>query len=404
MKTESSKIITTPTSSVASIPSQSSSSVAHKALAIQTPEKMSEEERKEEIKKLFGGNIQDEDIVSVEENRSDNITSVQEADLSTSQSVYSEEKLAVKKASVQEVKTVDNTPSVNRMVEKKVYRIQIGCSNTAGATNYFEEKYDVNNVQVNESNGAYKYTIKSFDSKVEAQNYLKNQVHVPGAFVVAYDEKVSVGEQKNGNVMIDGRILNEYGKPLSATVEFNNNKTNEVVASTISDTHTGEYSVCIPSGQDYGMSVVQDDYLFYSKNINVPKKAESFDMINEPVQLKKVTAGSNIVLSNIFYDYGNAFLKKASVNELNRLVKYLNKLPSLRIEISGHTDNVSSAAFNKRLSLKRAKVVVDYLVLNGVNPNRLEYVGHGFDYPIASNKSEKGRAQNRRTEFKIIGK
>jgi len=131
------------TSSVASIPSQSSSSVAHKALAIQTPEKMSEEERKEEIKKLFGGNIQDEDIVSVEENRSDNITSVQEADLSTSQSVYSEEKLAVKKASVQEVKTVDNTPSVNRMVEKKVYRIQIGCSNTAGATNYFEEKYDV---------------------------------------------------------------------------------------------------------------------------------------------------------------------------------------------------------------------------------------------------------------------
>jgi len=76
----------------------------------------------------------------------------------------------------------------------------------------------------------------------------------------------------------------------------------------------------------------------------------------------------------------------------------------LKIEISGHTDNIGSAAYNKTLSQNRAKSVVDWLVSKGIKSDRLTFVGSGFDKPIATNDTEEGRQMNRRTEFKIISK
>ena len=76
-------------------------------------------------------------------------------------------------------------------------------------------------------------------------------------------------------------------------------------------------------------------------------------------------------------------------------------MPNLCIEISGHTDNVGSAAYNKKLSLGRAKAVVNALVSKGIDPSRLTSAGYGFDKPIATNKTPEGRQLNRRTEFKV---
>jgi len=76
--------------------------------------------------------------------------------------------------------------------------------------------------------------------------------------------------------------------------------------------------------------------------------------------------------------------------------------PNIYVEISGHTDNVGSAAVNNKLSLERAKSVVDYLIQKGIAKERLTSVGYGFDKPIAPNTTEEGRQKNRRTEFKII--
>jgi len=97
-------------------------------------------------------------------------------------------------------------------------------------------------------------------------------------------------------------------------------------------------------------------------------------------------------------------LSSESTGELDRLVELMKDMSTLKIEIGGHTDNVSSAAFNLKLSKARAKSVVDYLVSNGIDANRLTYKGYGFEQPIASNKTEEGRQLNRRTEFKVISK
>jgi outer membrane protein OmpA-like peptidoglycan-associated protein len=77
--------------------------------------------------------------------------------------------------------------------------------------------------------------------------------------------------------------------------------------------------------------------------------------------------------------------------------------PSLKVEISGHTDNLGNATENIKLSTNRAKAVVDYLVNKGIAANRLTYKGFGSTKPIADNGTEKGRAKNRRTEFTVVG-
>jgi outer membrane protein OmpA-like peptidoglycan-associated protein len=81
----------------------------------------------------------------------------------------------------------------------------------------------------------------------------------------------------------------------------------------------------------------------------------------------------------------------------------MNDVPSLKVEISGHTDNIGSETTNQKLSEDRANSVVSYLSKKGVTSSRLAGKGYGSSKPVASNNSEDGRQQNRRTEFEITG-
>ncbi len=87
---------------------------------------------------------------------------------------------------------------------------------------------------------------------------------------------------------------------------------------------------------------------------------------------------------------------------LDQVVQVLNDFPKMHISIEGHTDSVGTEASNMRLSEKRAEAVLDYLVSKGIGPDRLEATGFGPTKPIASNKTVRGRSQNRRTEFRIV--
>jgi outer membrane protein OmpA-like peptidoglycan-associated protein len=87
---------------------------------------------------------------------------------------------------------------------------------------------------------------------------------------------------------------------------------------------------------------------------------------------------------------------------LNQAVKVLEAYPDVKLEISGHTDNVGKAEYNLELSQKRADAVRDYLVGKGIAADRLTSVGYGMDKPITSNKTKADKAQNRRTEFQLI--
>ena len=109
-------------------------------------------------------------------------------------------------------------------------------------------------------------------------------------------------------------------------------------------------------------------------------------------------------LKNIFFETAKYDLKPESKVELNKLVSFLNLNKSLRIELSGHTDNVGDKKMNQTLSQNRANSVYGYLILNGIDSKRLTYKGYGDTKPKVKNDSDENRAMNRRTEFKVISK
>jgi outer membrane protein OmpA-like peptidoglycan-associated protein len=140
--------------------------------------------------------------------------------------------------------------------------------------------------------------------------------------------------------------------------------------------------------------------LFHSENFNLPK-GSAYNMINKDIQLKNIDIGSKIALRNVFFDTGRAEVKIDSYPELDRLIQLMTDVPSLKIELSGHTDNVGGKAANESLSQRRADAVRQYLVSRSVDGNRVTAKGYGSSRPVDSNATKEGRANNRRTEFEI---
>ncbi len=108
------------------------------------------------------------------------------------------------------------------------------------------------------------------------------------------------------------------------------------------------------------------------------------------------------VIEGIAFEYDKADVTAESKPVLDRAIKVLQDYPDIRIEIVGHTDNEGGEDYNRDLSQRRANAVRDYFVAGGIDESRLSTRGAGQSEPIASNDTEEGRAQNRRTEFKII--
>jgi outer membrane protein OmpA-like peptidoglycan-associated protein len=110
---------------------------------------------------------------------------------------------------------------------------------------------------------------------------------------------------------------------------------------------------------------------------------------------------------SVFFVTGKAVLQTADKGQtdgrLDAIKEIIKNYPNAKFSIEGHTDNVGNAKANQKLSEARAKAVMDALVAKGVNPENLTYKGFGASKPVASNKTAKGRAENRRTEVIHVG-
>jgi outer membrane protein OmpA-like peptidoglycan-associated protein/YHS domain-containing protein len=210
--------------------------------------------------------------------------------------------------------------------------------------------------------------------------------------------------KENKVTLLKGVITDALtNQPLEAEITLVDNLKNLEIATFKSNSKSGKYLVSLPSGINYGIAVKKDGYLFHSENFDIPVEANYQEVVKD-VALKNIAVGNKIVLKNIFFDFDKATLRPESTAELERLTKLLVDVPTMRIEISGHTDNKGSATYNQTLSENRAKSVVEYLISKGIVAARLEFKGYGLQQPIAPNETDEGRQLNRRTEFKILSK
>jgi outer membrane protein OmpA-like peptidoglycan-associated protein len=117
------------------------------------------------------------------------------------------------------------------------------------------------------------------------------------------------------------------------------------------------------------------------------------------MEAKKTERGMVVTLSDVLFDTGQDTLKPGADLNLDRLSKYLEGSPGTKIIVEGHTDSRGSDAYNDALSNRRAQSVAEALESHGVSADRIDAVGRGKHYPVASNDTAVGRQENRRVEI-----
>ncbi len=166
----------------------------------------------------------------------------------------------------------------------------------------------------------------------------------------------------------------------------------------------GKFSFRLPVGDKYEIYILGfKDSTLNDNVLNIPPTTGNAYYKNPfTVDIQHLPAKS-FILEDCNFETGKADLMEDSYKVIDELVAYLNRKDDERIELGGHTDNVGTAKSNQVLSEARANTVRTYLLSKGIDPNRVTAKGYGLTVPIASNKTVDGRAQNRRTEVKILG-
>ncbi len=164
----------------------------------------------------------------------------------------------------------------------------------------------------------------------------------------------------------------------------------------------GEFLAALPPGRTYSVQFTANGYLLHSETITTGEAGGTLPHLE--LTMKPLDEGIAERLNNLFFAKDRAVLESKSLAELGQLIASLKQNPEVRLEIAGHTDADGTAAHNQELSEARAQAVVDHLVTNGVDPDRLIAKGYGAAQPVAPNDTEANKARNRRTEMRVLGK
>ena len=218
-----------------------------------------------------------------------------------------------------------------------------------------------------------------------------------------YSFSLHEGARPDRVLFLKGELLDENGKILEdVELEIKNLKTNKVTNVKVDD---GAYvsALNIEDDADVLITVKKEGFAFNSTFIDSDDTA--FVSPTEfNIELQSLEEGKSFNISNIFFSTNSYEINDLAQEILIEFSSYLLLNNSLVIEINGFTDDIGDFNDNQILSENRASAVRDLILSNGISADRVTFNGFGELHPIESNKDEKGRGANRRTEFKIIGK
>jgi outer membrane protein OmpA-like peptidoglycan-associated protein len=214
--------------------------------------------------------------------------------------------------------------------------------------------------------------------------------------------KIGNAEKPDPVSLISGITYNKKTNlPMQAEIRYYDLEANVELGKATSDPTTGTYKIILPTGKKYSFVAQQKEFYPISENLDL-KELKEYNELTKDLFLLPIEKGEAIRLNNIFFEFNKADLKSESFNEIDRLYKILADNPEMKIEISGHTDDKGSDVYNRDLSDKRAKSVLNYLVNKGIDNGRLTSVGFGEAQPVIENINDENRAINRRVEFKVL--
>jgi outer membrane protein OmpA-like peptidoglycan-associated protein/tetratricopeptide (TPR) repeat protein len=204
-------------------------------------------------------------------------------------------------------------------------------------------------------------------------------------------------------MVVKGQVKTKQGEPPSgARIEISYMTSGENESISVND-DDGTFAAVVKmsTNEDITLSVEGKDVAFNTHVIT--RKEDPVPAVSKiDVTTEQQKAGDACVLNDIFYKTASAELETSSLLILDAFALYLNRHPTMQIEISGHTDNIGDDKSNQALSAERAFEVLNYLAQKGVDTSRMRHAGYGESKPLGNNATPEGRALNRRTEFTIL--
>lgn len=191
------------------------------------------------------------------------------------------------------------------------------------------------------------------------------------------------------------------GTPISSEIILTDNKTLANVKKMKNTKGTGWYQMDLPLEGKFSVMFSSPGYMFYGQDLDYSLLVAGPELRIDPV-LQPIAVGSKVVLNLIVFETGSYELKSESEPELRRLKYFLETNPSVKVEISGHTDATGNLSTKKELSERRAVRVRDWLLKAGVPGRQMQTAGYGASRPIGDESTEEGRAKNRRVEVEVV--
>jgi OOP family OmpA-OmpF porin len=230
-------------------------------------------------------------------------------------------------------------------------------------------------------------------SEIKYLDKVMNRFSGKSAIIILSDGKVNEGMDP---LKAARYIDNEYTNMCFHTISFADDTQGEETLRGISQvSNCGTYA----SGKELlARSAAMDEYVGDVFFLEMPDEV----LVVEEVITEVIIIPPEVVLQGVYFDFDKSDIKSNYKPILTVVVDQLKGNPETRAVIEGHTDSVGPAEYNQGLSERRAGVVRDYLISQGIAEERLQAVGYGAAVPIVSNLTPEGRAMNRRTDIRVI--
>ncbi len=203
-------------------------------------------------------------------------------------------------------------------------------------------------------------------------------------------------------VKVSGRVLDKAtGQPVESKVSSRDLTGNHPQVQRNTEGEAVRYVMYLPYGSAYQLTPEQEGYFGLADTLDL-RRTTAYTEVTRDLYVALPEAGLTVQLERVYFERATAVLLDDSYPELQRLVSLMLAIPTLEIEIRGHTDNIGAADDLQRLSESRAKVIRDYLINQGIASGRVAFHGFGATQPIADNADPMLRAKNRRVEFVVV--
>lgn len=250
---------------------------------------------------------------------------------------------------------------------------------------------EIASTKVETATGGYSFSLPECGVKY------KIDVVVPVKEVAASNIPMELGAPN----VLAGTVVDDVSKrPLEAVVEMVDPVSGKVMDQTKTNPSTGHYFMPVESGRDYLIRVKSNEYLPYYEEFQVsPTGAVEAHRVE--IGLQRHLELNKFVITWQFFDVDKDAIKRDYYGDLDNVVEVLQKIPTMKLKIVGHTDSDASTEYNQSLSERRAKAVADYLVSKGVDAGRLKISGAGETQPLYDNSDPETKKWNRRVELFI---